>query len=122
MQLIYCHIQRFRNIENQEINFSDTYRARFDGINLTIDRCARNIAKDYLYGNNFMRHLHVIVGKTGSGKTNLLQMLGMDKWSRMDRENAGAYLMLYKAAADNEFVIETVGLDLPVFANVDNMD
>ena len=122
MQLIYCHIQRFRNIENQEINFSDTYRARFDGIDLTIDRCARNIAKDYLYGNNFMRHLHVIVGKTGSGKTNLLQMLGMDKWSRMDRENAGAYLMLYKAAADNEFVIETVGLDLPVFANVDNMD
>lgn len=79
MQLIYCYIQKFRNIEQQEIQLSDKFRVGVIDGNLRIERLEPSRLKDYVYGQNFVRNLHVIVGKTGSGKTNLLQMIGMDK-------------------------------------------
>lgn len=117
MQLIYCYIKQFRNIEEQEIQFSDKYNVSFNGENLMIREQAQSKRKNYVYGDDFMRNLYVIVGKTGSGKTNLLQMLGMDTFNRGDAENKGEYLMLYQTAEKDRFVIEIVGLQIPVFAS-----
>ena len=57
MKLIYIYIQRFRNIERQEINLSDKFSVNLDGSALRIVRKEPNAAMDYMYGNSFMRDL-----------------------------------------------------------------
>ncbi len=108
MKLIYCYIKRFRNIEGQEVRLSDEYKVQYADEKLVIQKCARNTNMDYLYGNGFMRDLHVLVGKTGSGKTNFLQLLGMDKYRRRQSSENDQYLLIYKKA--DGYVAEVVGL------------
>ena len=120
MQLLYCYIRHFRNIENQEIHFSDKFSAHFDGRQLIINRIVPNQNIDYVYGDHFMQNLRVLVGKTGSGKTNLLQLIGMSQWDRLREENQGAYLLLYKTDKPSEFVIEIAGLTIPIFTNIES--
>lgn len=115
MKLIYIYIQRFRNIERQEINLSDKFSVNLDGSALRIVRKEPNAAMDYMYGNSFMRDLHVIVGKTGSGKTNLLHLLGMDEWDRYNESKEHSYLMLYKKEAVDEFLAEIVNMEIDGF-------
>lgn len=110
MQLIYCYIQKFRNIEQQEIQLSDKFRVGIvDGI-VRIECLEPSRLKNYVYGQNFVRNLHVIVGKTGSGKTNLLQMIGMDKWERLKGDRDNAYFMLYETSSPKTFFAEIVGM------------
>lgn len=71
-----------------------------------------NSMADYIYENDFMRSLRIIVGKTGSGKTNFLQMIGMDSWNRMGSTKRDAYFMLYKMEVKNEFFVEIVGMSI----------
>lgn len=110
MKLIYCYIRRFRNIENQEVMLSDEYECHYEKAKLTIEKCGRDSLLDYVYDNAFMRNLRIIVGKTGSGKTNFLQLIGMDRWRRDETESDDSYLMLYKRDADDLFFVEEVGL------------
>ena len=119
MQLIYCYIQKFRNIEQQEIQLSDKFRVGVIDGNLRIERLEPSRLKDYVYGQNFVRNLHVIVGKTGSGKTNLLQMIGMDKWERMKDSKDNAYFMLYETSSPNTFFAEIVGLQIQSLQGVE---
>ena len=64
MQLIYCYIRKFRNIEQQEVQLSDSYQVYVNDGHLTIEKKVPSRIKDYVYGQNFVRNLHVIVGKT----------------------------------------------------------
>ena len=65
---------------------------------------------DYIYDNGFMSNLRIIVGKTGSGKTNFLQLIGMDWWNWEDTAESDVYLLLYKMHDENAFFVEEVGL------------
>lgn len=112
MKLIYLYIQKFRNIERQDINLSDKFHVCLDGATLRIERKEPNAAMEYMYGNSFMRDLHVIVGKTGSGKTNLLHLIGMDEWERYRESKEHGYLMLYKKETDDEFLAEVVNMEI----------
>lgn len=112
MKLIYSYINRFRNIHNQEVNFSERYTIHYVNGSLSFELKEVDGSAEYLYGNGFMRDLRVIVGKTGSGKTNLLQLLGMDKWERHDSMKRDSYLMLYKTEEEDTFLVECVGLDI----------
>mgnify|MGYP006325884565 FL=1 len=58
---------------------------------------------DYIYDNGFMGNLRIIVGKTGSGKTNFLQLIGMDWLNREDTAESDVYLLLYKMHDENAF-------------------
>ena len=78
-----------------------------------------NEALEYLYGNNYMRDLYVVVGKTGSGKTNFLQLIGMDMYSRSESSRIGdQYVMIYKMQEPNLFAAEIIGLDIEGLTNV----
>ena len=91
---------------------SDKFRVKMVGSALRIERKEPNPAMEYMYGNSFMRDLHIIVGKTGSGKTNFLHMLGMDEWNRIEERREHSYLMLYKREADDEFFAEVVNMEI----------
>lgn len=122
MRLIYCYIERFRNIQNQGVLFSNDFRCQYKNTKLLIEKADANLTADYVYGNEFMRNIRLLVGKTGSGKTNLLQMIGMDEWQRMDSAKIDSYFMLYKMDAQNEFFIEVVGNVLLEFAEKQNKE
>lgn len=112
MQLIYCYIKKFRNIQQQEVSLSDKFKCLYKNGRLLIEMSSDNSMADYIYENDFMRNLRIIVGKTGSGKTNFLQMIGMDTWNRMDSAKNDAYFMLYKMEVKNEFLVEIVGMSI----------
>lgn len=113
MQLIYCYIERFRNIQHQEVSLSDKFKCSYKDGRLLMEMSMDNSMASYIYENDFMRNLRIIVGKTGSGKTNFLQMIGMDTWKRMSSAKSDAYLMLYKMDVIGEFFIEIVGMTIP---------
>ena len=112
MQLIYCYIKKFRNIQRQEVSLSDKFKCSYKDGRLLIEMSTDNSMADYIYENDFMRSLRIIVGKTGSGKTNFLQMIGMDSWNRMGSTKRDAYFMLYKMEVKNEFFVEIVGMSI----------
>lgn len=112
MQLIYCYIKKIRNIQRQEVSLSDKFKCSYKDGRLLIEMSTDNSMADYIYENDFMRSLRIIVGKTGSGKTNFLQMIGMDSWNRMGSTKRDAYFMLYKMEVKNEFFVEIVGMSI----------
>lgn len=110
MKLIYCYIEHFRNIENQDVSLTDEFDCRYRDSKIFIEKRERNPLMDYIYDNGFMSNLRIIVGKTGSGKTNFLQLIGMDWWNRKSTADGDAYLLLYKMHNENDFFVEEVGL------------
>lgn len=110
MKLIFCYIERFRNIENQEVSLSDEFDCHYRDSKIFIEKREKNPLMDYIYDNGFMSTLRIIVGKTGSGKTNFLQLIGMDWWNREDTAESDVYLLLYKMHDENAFFVEEVGL------------
>ena len=103
MKLIYCYIERFRNIENQEVSLSDEFDCHYRDSKIFIEKQEKNPLMDYIYDNGFMSNLKIIVGKIGSGKTNFLQLIGMDWWNREDTAESDVYLLLYKMHDENAF-------------------
>lgn len=110
MKLIYCYIEHFRNLENQDVSLSDEFDCRYRDSKIFIEKREKNPLMDYIYDNGFMSNLRIIVGKTGSGKTNFLQLIGMDWWNRKSTADGDAYLLLYKMPNENDFFVEEVGL------------
>jgi len=112
MKLIYAYIQKFRNIFNQEVLFSDNYGVHYTDGNLVIEKREDNLAKMIIYGDTVLSDLHVIIGRTGSGKTNLLQLIGMDEHERSQSSKVqDSYLLLY-AKPDNHFIAEIFNLNI----------
>ena len=110
MKLIYCYIEHFRNIENQDVSLSDEFDCRYRDSKIFIEKREKNPLMDYIYDNGFMSNLRIIVGKTGSGKTNFLQLIGMDWLNRKSTADDDACLLLYKMHNENDFFVEEVGL------------
>lgn len=110
MKLIYCYIEHFRNIDNQDVSLSDEFDCSYRDSKIFIEKREKNPLMDYIYDNGFMSNLRIIVGKTGSGKTNFLQLIGMDWWNRKSTADGDAYLLLYKMHNENDFFVEEVGL------------
>lgn len=114
MKLIYAYIKHFRNIDNQEIFFSDDYKITYDSAypfpaSLTITQVEKNETSKIIYQNSKLPNVHIIVGKTGAGKTNILQMVGMPEKERLMEKDA-SYFLLYSAA--DSFVIEPFNIPI----------
>jgi len=74
MELIYLWIEEFRNIKKCGFRFSSKYDVEHDDgkfyITPTLDKIENTIYPDYI--NN----ITVLVGKNGTGKSNILKLLG----------------------------------------------
>lgn len=101
MRLIYAYIKQFRNIVDQEIYFSHDYIVSYDPElafpdALTIAK-AQPSAASVIHKDSKLSNVHVIVGKTGAGKTNIFQLIGMTEKERVENEeNRGSYFLLYE--------------------------
>lgn len=71
MRLLYVYIKHFRNFRDQDVRFVDDYDINYKDGQLSIKHTAHKRELEYLYGYDVLKNLTVIVGKTGSGKTNL---------------------------------------------------
>jgi len=70
MQLIYLYIQNYKNIQSEGFNFSPKYTCGFDNDTLTIEE-----NKDYVDILPENIKLTALVGKNGSGKSSVLEVL-----------------------------------------------
>lgn len=117
LKLIYAYIKRFRNIIDQEISFSHRYGVTYDPKlpfpeALTITYNERDAAVDVLFSDSQLVNVHVIVGRTGAGKSNVFQMIGMPEEERaLHGESGDSYFLLYEAK--DGFAIEpyNIGID-----------
>lgn len=111
MRLLFVYIRHFRNFQNQEARFVDDYDIHFENGKLSARHTEHNKEMDYLYGDSVMKNMTIVVGKTGAGKTNLLQLIGMQDYWR-DEDNDDEYFLLYELDSPQHFMLETMGMDI----------
>ncbi|USK82108.1 AAA family ATPase [Peribacillus frigoritolerans] len=115
MELIYLWINEYRNIRNMGFNFSNTFKADFieqanaDARLISIKEKPQNPS---LFGGKIAQ-ITSIIGKNGSGKTNILDLLGA---KRYDRQSLGSfehlkYFIIYWLS-NNTFAIEGSNFNL----------
>lgn len=116
MHLIHVYIQEYRNYKDASISFDSRYEVTFSEGRLAIAKGNSDAALGYIRDGR-VDSLHLIVGKTGSGKTNLLQLIGErhdnrshDAWAG----EGGSYFFLYHLEGE-EFFLETCGLGIAQF-------
>ena len=117
MILIYAYIRKFKNYVEQEIIFDHTYKVSFQDGKLAIGYCGEDVVKAALRAGQKPDNVHLVVGKTGSGKTNLLQLIGMKYDVRHHRKWVGeddSYFLLYKVS-DTEFFMELCDVEIEQF-------
>ncbi|MHA4262902.1 hypothetical protein ACX17C_28480, partial [Bacillus cereus] len=120
-ELIYVYIENLNEcFINQGFDFSSNFEVNFDikiG-NLSINKKSCNVS-DY-FRNNKIKSINLIVGKNGSGKSTILDLLGSDKSSRIDlmaNSKAKNWFAVYHVK-DDYYVIE--GNDIGILKNIDN--
>jgi hypothetical protein len=126
MELIYCNIFMLDNVRlNLEYNFSDEYEVRYNCENksVVINRIDTNIPNDF-FGIN-IELFNLVVGKNGSRKTTLMNILGLkehDLRREYNRHN-DKWLRIYKYEDSDEkvkFVIE--GSDKELLRSEERVD
>jgi len=117
MDLIYAYIKHYKNYQNQEISFDNRFLVDFQYNILTITYHGENADDLLVRDSNPFTKLHLLVGKTGSGKTNLLQLIGMKKDMRSHPLWEGerdSYFLLY-SLSPHEFFLEICNVDILQF-------
>lgn len=101
MELVYLWVEEYKNIHKQGFNFSGKYQCDYnpDTNELTIDK-----DKDYLHLFPKKINVTAIVGKNGSGKSNILHLIigsifqNFDNWREINN-----FYMVFKK--NNDFII-----------------
>ncbi|MFY2253206.1 AAA family ATPase [Priestia megaterium] len=114
MQLLYLWIDSFKNIEKIGVSFStenDIILNHNKDEDLSIQsihiREKKNEAQLF---EPIVTSITGIIGKNGSGKTNILDLIGMNLETRENESNS-SYFLLYKKS-DTKYVIEGRGIKL----------
>jgi len=108
MELIYLYIEKFNDvIKKQEINFSPNFDVKIINNKLIIENKVSYM--DKLYPTN-IKNITMLLGKNGSGKTTILDILGMNRDDRCDEsikrkgrsrsEVIDSYFILYHIQGD----------------------
>ena len=111
---IYMYVEDYKGLKDFEIIFDNNYEIKYNrekdtlSINKKCESANNNIKNFYSIdkkkGNIYS--VNLLIGKNGSGKTNILEMLNLSK----ERQEID-YMIIYKSVENNEdFIIEKNGL------------
>ncbi len=92
MELIYIHIDQYRNFKNIDLPISGKFNIVYDDKNQNV-----TIEKNTKYHNiypSYISNVNAIVGKNSVGKTNLIDLIGMKINDR--KSNMREYEITYK--------------------------
>ena len=119
---IYMWVDRYKGLENFEITFDNNYEIKYNR-----DKDTLSINKKFESANNDVKNFYsidktkgnidsvnLLVGKNGSGKTSILEMLNMNYFEKKKRKSYFDkleieinYMILYKSSKDDEnFIFE----------------
>ena len=73
MELIYLYIEDYKNIKNQEFNFSSKFTCKYDEVKKTLQIDEKNNHIENFFGENI--NITAIVGENGSGKSSVLEVI-----------------------------------------------
>lgn len=120
MKLLAIYIKHYQNcFEDIIFNFSSEYEVTYSNKELTIKK--KNNILNGFYGKH-ISDLSLIIGKNGTGKTSILNIIGKTMKERIadlecsDSEVLDRYFLLY-SVTDNVFYLEFMGNDFE-FTNV----
>ncbi|MGG2085466.1 AAA family ATPase [Priestia aryabhattai] len=108
MKLIYLWVEKFRSIEKQGFSFNNEFDVIYDNSiepnepKLIIRKLENKLS---LFGDKIM-NVTAMIGENGSGKTNILDLLGYRMDNRFQHANQGAEYFIIYHLEDNHFVIE----------------
>lgn len=117
MILIYAYLAKYRNYENASVLFDAHFDVSFREGSLSICRSTADLSAVDLMRKGNVNSIHALVGKTGSGKTNLLQLIGESYEERSHALwNSGeiSYFLLYHIEGD-EYFLEVCNVDIKQF-------
>ncbi|HEY8929831.1 MAG TPA: AAA family ATPase [Mucilaginibacter sp.] len=119
MQLVYCYIDEYLNIEGLDINFGSPhyFSTKKDGDNFQIFRQANNQYIPNFYSSKRFRVLNVtaLVGENGTGKTNILNFIRNAFGKRYDYISG---VLIYMNESGQLFMQNLTNKDIIVNFNV----
>ncbi len=94
MELVYLWVEEYKNIKNHGFHFSPKFNCHYDGETLTIKKNIDNKGKKQYIENFFGDNINItaIVGKNGSGKSNILKFIRKIIGKEIDD---GSFLIFY---------------------------
>lgn len=122
MQLLYLWVDTFKNIKREGFSFSATHDCNLEQER---DHSVRSLRltekkKDVNIFGPKITSVTGIIGENGSGKTNILDLIGM-KVNQRSFEKDAKYFMVYKQSK-SKYVIEGKGIDVirPILQGITN--
>jgi AAA15 family ATPase/GTPase len=123
MELIYIWVDNYRNIQNMGFNFSPRFNVDFNKQNEQSEHPTLLIKENSSYIKLFeekVDNITGIIGKNGSGKTNILDLLGAKRYDRSSFGNyeTQKYFLIYHLEG-NRFAFEGSNFDY-IKNNIEN--
>lgn len=82
MELLYMYVKKFGGfIKEQEIIFTNNFNVTLKDGNLKIEKANNYLSS--IYSDN-IKNISLMIGKNGTGKTTILDILGMNRADRLD--------------------------------------
>ncbi|OMF75266.1 hypothetical protein BK143_02505 [Paenibacillus peoriae] len=109
MKLIYTWIKRYRNLERLELNWDREFEVKMeDNVQNIFIRRNKNIMKLF---PKYIENITAVVGKNGTGKSNILNLLSQDVKTlyqrKIDLNRSEAFFNLYHIK-NNHYAIEGI--------------
>lgn len=113
MELVYLWVEEYKNIKKQGFNFSPRFECNFNDelkSNYKLDAIDREVTEEIYIKDFFGKNINIctIVGKNGSGKSNILELLA----------NAITDKLVIKVFFDGENLIYTTNKKIEIETNL----
>jgi len=93
LELVYLWVEDYKNIKKQGFNFLPKFNCHYDGETLIIDKKNEDEYIKNFFGNNI--NITAIVGKNGSGKSNIVKSIVDDNTMDSSVDIYGMRFLLY---------------------------